>query len=86
MHGLVSLLPARPDFPFLNRKTVLGLEARGDITHDELRRELSYAGVTVATSTLHRVFPRHGITQKSDRARGRLDSRCIRARVHASAP
>ncbi len=31
---------------------------------DELRRELGEAGVTVATSTLHRVFARHGITRK----------------------
>ena len=38
--------------------------ARRDITRDELRRELSQAGVTVAISTLHRFFVRHGITRK----------------------
>ena len=35
-----------------------------DITLDELRRELGEAGVTVAISTLHRFFVRHGITRK----------------------
>ena len=45
--------------------TILSLhEARRDITLDELRRELSQAGVTVAISTLHRFFSRHGITRK----------------------
>jgi transposase len=39
-------------------------EARRDITLDELRRELSQVGVTVAISTLHRFFARHGITRK----------------------
>jgi len=44
---------------------VLALHAaRRDITRDELRRELSQAGVTVAISTLHRFFARHGITRK----------------------
>lgn len=39
-------------------------EARRDITLEELRRELAQAGVTVAISTLHRFFARHGITRK----------------------
>lgn len=39
-------------------------EACRDITLDELRRELGEAGVTVAISTLHRFFARHGITRK----------------------
>jgi transposase len=39
-------------------------EARRDITLDELRRELSQAGVTVAISTLHRFFARRGMTRK----------------------
>jgi len=48
-----------------HRDTVLALhEARRDITLDELRRELGQAGVTVAVSTLHRFFARHGITRK----------------------
>lgn len=48
-----------------HRETVLALhEARRDITLDELRRELGQAGVTVAISTLHRFFARHGITRK----------------------
>ncbi len=38
--------------------------SRRDITLDEPRRELSQAGVTVAISTLHRFFARHGITRK----------------------
>ncbi|MCC4234123.1 IS630 family transposase [Sphingobium soli] len=43
--------------------TILALhEARRDITLDELRRELGKAGVSVAISTLHRFFARHGIT------------------------
>ncbi len=45
--------------------TILALhEARRDITLDELRRELGKAGVSVAISTLHRFFARHGITRK----------------------
>ena len=45
--------------------TILALhEARRDITLDELRSELGRAGVTVAISTLHRFFARHGITRK----------------------
>ena len=48
-----------------HRDTVLALhETRRDITLDELRRELGQAGVTVAISTLHRFFVRHGITRK----------------------
>lgn len=48
-----------------HRETVLALhEARHDITLDELRRELGQVGVTVAISTLHRFFARHGITRK----------------------
>ena len=48
-----------------HRDTVLALYgARRDITLDELRRELGQAGVTVAISTLHRFFARHGITRK----------------------
>ncbi|SDG14519.1 Transposase [Sphingomonas carotinifaciens] len=48
-----------------HRETVLALhEARRDITLDELRRELGQTGVTVAISTLHRFFVRHGITRK----------------------
>lgn len=58
--------------------TILALHAdRRDITLDELRRELGQAGVSVAISTLHRFFARHGITRKKDRARGRAGScRC----------
>ncbi|MDR6113314.1 transposase [Sphingomonas sp. SORGH_AS789] len=45
--------------------TILSLhEARRDITLDELRSELGRAGVTVAISTLHRFFARHGVTRK----------------------
>lgn len=45
--------------------TILTLHgARRDITLDELRRELGLAGVSVAISTLHRFFARHGITRK----------------------
>ncbi|RZL72451.1 MAG: IS630 family transposase [Sphingomonas sp.] len=48
-----------------HRDTVLALYgACRDITLDELRRELGQAGVTVAISTLHRFFARHGITRK----------------------
>ena len=39
-----------------------------DITLDELRRALGQAGVSVASSTLHRFFARHGITRKKRRA------------------
>ena len=47
------------------RDTILALHgARRDITLDELRRELGQAGLTVAISTLHRFFARHGITRK----------------------
>jgi transposase len=53
-----------------HRDTVLALhDARRDITLDELRRELGQAGVTVAISTLHRFFARHGITRKKRMAR-----------------
>lgn len=48
-----------------HRELVLALhESRRDITLDELRRELAYVGVTVAISTLHRFFARHGMTRK----------------------
>ena len=48
-----------------HRDTVLALHsAHRDITLDELRRELGHSGVTVAISTLHRFFARHGITRK----------------------
>jgi transposase len=44
--------------------TILELyEARRVITPNELRRELDEAGMTVAISTLHRFFARHGITR-----------------------
>ena len=47
------------------RDTILALHgAHRDITLDELRRELGQAGMTVAISTLHRFFARHGITRK----------------------
>lgn len=39
-------------------------EARRDITLDELRQELAGVGVSVAVSTLHRFFARHGIVRK----------------------
>ena len=49
----------------VHRDTILALHgARRDITLDELRRELGQVGVTVAASTLHRFFARHGITRK----------------------
>lgn len=68
------------------RETVLALhEARRDITLDELRRGLGLAGVTVAISTLHRFFARHGITRKKDRARGRAGSRRRRPTLLSSA-
>jgi transposase len=48
-----------------HRDRILSLhEARRDITLDEIRRELGQSGVTVAISTLHRFFARHGITRK----------------------
>lgn len=48
-----------------HRDTILALHrAGGDITLDELRRELGRAGVAVAISTLHRFFARHRITRK----------------------
>ena len=48
-----------------HRATIIALyEARRDITLDELRRELAVAGLSVAISTLHRFFARHGITRK----------------------
>ncbi|MCI4592207.1 IS630 family transposase [Sphingobium sp. BYY-5] len=39
-------------------------EARRDITLEELRQELGRTGLTVAVSTLHRFFARHGISRK----------------------
>jgi transposase len=39
-------------------------EARQDITLDELRVALAGIGLSVANSTLHRFFARHGITRK----------------------
>ena len=39
-------------------------EARRDIALVELRQELAGAGLSVAISTLHRFFARHGITRK----------------------
>jgi transposase len=48
-----------------HREMILALcEARRDITLAELRAELAAAGLTVAVSTLHRFFERHGITRK----------------------
>jgi transposase len=48
-----------------HREAILArYEARRDITLDELRRELAGAGLSVAISTLHRFFARHGITRK----------------------
>jgi transposase len=48
-----------------HRDTILMCyETRQDITLDELRRQLTRAGLTVAISTLHRFFERHGITRK----------------------
>ncbi len=47
------------------RDMILTLHAEHrDITLDKLRRELGQAGVSVAISTLHRFFARHGITRK----------------------
>lgn len=52
-----------------HRQSIIALyEARRDITLDELRRELAGAGLSVAVSTLHRFFARHGITRKKRRA------------------
>jgi transposase len=39
-------------------------EARRDITLDELRQQLADSGLSVAISTLHRFFARHGISRK----------------------
>ncbi len=51
-----------------HRQAIIALhEARRDITLDELRRELAGAGLSVAISTLHRFFARHGITRKKSR-------------------
>ena len=45
--------------------TILALHAeRRDITLEELRQALNQRGVSVALSTLHRFFARHGITRK----------------------
>lgn len=53
-----------------HRETVLALhEARRGIKLEELRRELSQAGVTVVISTLHRFFARHGVTRRRPGAR-----------------
>jgi transposase len=47
------------------RGEVLALwEAQQDITLDELRVALAGIGLSVANSTLHRFFARHGITRK----------------------
>jgi len=47
------------------REEVLALwEARQDVTLDELRVALVGIGLSVANSTLHRFFARHGITRK----------------------
>jgi transposase len=47
------------------REEVLALwEACQDITLDELRVALAGMGLSVANSTLHRFFVRHGITRK----------------------
>ena len=47
------------------RDEVLTLwEAQQDITLDELRVALAGIGLSVANSTLHRFFARHGITRK----------------------
>ena len=47
------------------RDEVLALwEARQDITLEELRVALAGIGLSVANSTLHRFFARHGITRK----------------------
>ena len=47
-----------------HRDEVLALwEARQDITLEELRVALAGVGLSVANSTLHRFFARHGITR-----------------------
>lgn len=47
------------------RDEVLTLrEAQQDITLDELRVALASIGFSVANSTLHRFFARHGITRR----------------------
>lgn len=62
-------------------ETVLALyRERRDITLEELREALAQAGLSVAVSTLHRFFERHGITRKKDRPRHRTGSpRCPEA-------
>jgi transposase len=49
-----------------HKDTIVAIyEARRDITLEELRAELAEkAGLTVAISSLHRFFERHGITRK----------------------
>ena len=47
-----------------HQKIVALYEGRRDITLGELRQELGRAGLSVAISTLHRFFARHGITRK----------------------
>jgi transposase len=47
-----------------HEKILALLEDRKDITLDELRVELAGIGLSVANSTLHRFFTRHGITRK----------------------
>jgi len=42
----------------------VSIDARKDITLDELRVELAGIGLVVANGTLHRFFVRHGITRK----------------------
>jgi transposase len=49
----------------VHRQRIIALyEARRDITLGELRHELAGAGLSVAISTLHRFFVRHGISRK----------------------
>jgi transposase len=47
-----------------HQKILALYETRRDVTLDELRQELASAGLSVAISTLHRFFARHGITRK----------------------
>ena len=48
-----------------HRQRIIALyEARRDMTLGELRQELAGAGLSVAISTLHRFFVRHGISRK----------------------
>lgn len=48
-----------------HRDRIMALyEERRDVTLDELRNQLAGTGLTVAISTLHRFFERHGITRK----------------------